>query len=68
MVFSLPFEFIIQSASILIGFTKCDIIFTEQVRAARPNVSNADIDTIIDTHFADWFSENVSIVTHLFII
>jgi len=57
-VFSLPIEFIIQSASILIGFIKCDRIFIEQVRTARPNVSDADVDTIIETHFADWFSEN----------
>jgi len=68
VVFSLPIEFIIYSASILTSFVKCDRIFTEQVRAARPNVSDTDVDTIIETHFADWFSENVSTRTHLFII
>jgi len=46
------------------AFIKCDRIFIEQVRTARPNVSDADADTIIETHFADWFSQNVSITTH----
>jgi len=68
VVFLLPIEFIIQSASILIGFIKCDTIFTEQVRTARPNINDADVDTIIETHFAGLFIENVSIITHLFII
>ena len=68
MVFSLPIEFIIQSASILIGFIKCDRIFTEQFKTTHPNVSDAEVDTIIETHFADWFSQNVSITIHSFII
>ena len=38
------------------------------VRIARLIVSDADVDTIIKTHFADWFSQNVRITTHSFII
>jgi len=48
------------------AFIKCDRIFTKQVRAARPNVSDADVDTIIKTHSADWFSQNASITSHSF--
>jgi len=49
------------------AFIKCDRIFTEQVRTACRNVSDADVDTIIKTHFADWFSQNVSIITYSFL-
>jgi len=41
-------------------WTKCRRIFIEQVRTARPNISDADIITIIETHFADWFNQNIS--------
>ena len=44
---------------------KCRGIFTEQIWTAHPNVSDADVDTIIETHFADWFSQNVSNWTYL---
>ena len=40
--------------------TKYRKIFTEQVQTAHPNVSDADVDTIIETHFAEWFSRKVS--------
>jgi len=44
--------------------TKYRKIFTEQVQTAHPNVSDADVDTIIETHFADWLSQNVSKLTY----
>ena len=46
-------EYILKNNSAFIMCTKCHRIFTEQVRTAHPNVSDVDIDTIIETHFAD---------------
>jgi len=40
--------------------TKCHRIFIEQVQIAHPNVSDVDVDTIIETHFVDWPSQNIS--------
>ena len=61
-----PFNNIICIEDVLeknCGFTlctKCCITFTEQIQTAHPNVSDADVDTIIETHFVDWPSQNIS--------
>jgi len=41
---------------------KCDGILIKQVQTAHPNVSDVDADTIIETHFADWFCQNVRLI------
>jgi len=35
-------------------------IFTEQVQNAQPHLTDVDIDSINENHFADWFIQNVS--------
>jgi len=40
--------------------TQLHRIFTEQVQNAQLHLSDADVDTIIETQFADCFSQNVN--------